>query len=104
MNREKELQVGARTAEALVYVAGLAGVAAGGLLLRADRPVEAVVVWALTFCAGAALRLLATMSRAVAEILARTKAVGDRIDRIDAGTTAPSPAPRHPDDRWGRLH
>lgn len=103
MNRERELHIGARTAEALVYVVGLAGVAAGGLLLRGDRPAYAVVVWALTFCAGAALRLLATMSRAVAEILARTKATSDRVEHL-SGTTSGSTLPRDPDDRWGRLH
>lgn len=103
MNRERELQLGARTADALVYVVGLAGVAAGGLLLRGQRPTEAVVVWALTFCAGAAVRLLATLSRAVAEILARTKSVAERVDRLDRDTPHGRDLP-DPDDRWGRLH
>lgn len=104
MNREKELHIGARTAEALVYVVGLAGVAAGGLLLRGDSPAYAVTVWALTFCAGAGLRLLATMSRAVAEILARTKATSERVERLTATEPSGGARPRDPDDRWGRLH
>jgi hypothetical protein len=103
VNREKELHVAARTADALVYVVGLAGVAAGGLLLRADRPAYAVIAWALTFCAGAALRLLAVLARAVAEILARTKATSDRVDRLGSDPR-PYPAPPDADDRWGRLH
>lgn len=104
MNREKELHLAARTADALVYVVGLAGVAAGGLLLRADLPAYAVITWALTFCAGAGMRLLAVVARAVAEILARTKATSDRVERLGTETGRyPGPSPEA-DDRWGRLH
>lgn len=103
MNREKELHIGARTADALVYIVGLAGVAGGGLLLRADQAGYAVIVWALTFCAGAALRLLATMSRAIAEILSRSRAMTDRLQQLDSD--APVVGRRQdPSDRWGRLH
>lgn len=97
MSRDKQLQIGARTADALVYIVGLAGVAAGGLLLRDGQAAFAVVAWALTFCAGAALRLLATMARSIAEILVRVRATGERLD-------AARPSGGGHDDRWGRLH
>ena len=103
MNREKELHIGARTADALVYIVGIAGVAGGGLLLRADQGGYAVIVWALTFCAGAALRLLATMSRAVAEILSRSRAMSDRLQQLDSDGPAVGRR-QDPSDRWGRLH
>ena len=103
MNREKELQIGARAADALVYIVGLAGVAGGGLLLRADQAGYAVIVWALTFCAGAALRLLATMSRALAEILTRSRTATERLQQLQGDSPPLGHRPR-PDDRWGRLH
>lgn len=103
MSREKQLHVGARTADALVYIVGLAGVAAGALLLLDGQPAFAVVAWALTFCAGAALRLLATMARGLAEVLVRTRATSERLEASAAPGSSGVPTP-DPDDRWGRLH
>ena len=61
----------ARVADALVYTVGIAGVVAGGLLLRRDDLGFAIVAWCLTFVAGASLRLLALTARGVAELLVR---------------------------------
>ena len=104
MSREKELHQAARAVDGLVYVIGLAGVAAGGLLLRADRPAYAVIVWALTFGAGAATRLLAVVARALADLLSRTRLMTERIDRLDADAPLRHPGRPESDDRWGRLH
>lgn len=106
MDRERQLIVGARTADALVMVVGLAGVGAGGLLLARDEPIEAVLAWALTFVAGAALRLLGTIARALAEVLSQVRATSQRLERRSRAEAAePLPEDRWgSDDRWGRLH
>ena len=107
--RLRELAVAARVADALVYAAGVAGVVAGGLLFRDGEPVFAVVVWIVTFIAGAALRLASWGARALAEILERTRRLEDDVARL----AAPSPgggSPRRPDEppdpygRWGGWH
>jgi hypothetical protein len=106
----RELQTGARIADALVYAAGVAGIVAGGLLFRAGQPGFAVVAWALTFVAGAALRLAAAMARALAKLLLRTEQLEAAIDDLRrSGTTAPPPppqrdAPPDPYRRWGGWH
>lgn len=107
--RLRELAVAARVADALVYAAGVAGVVAGGLLFREGEPVFAVVVWIVTFIAGAALRLASWGARALAEILERTRRLEDDVARL----APPSPgadAPRRPGEppdpyrRWGGWH
>jgi hypothetical protein len=95
----RELQVGARIADALVYAAGLAGIVAGGLLLRAGEMGFAIVAWALTFVAGGSLRLAAAMARALAQLLVRTRGIEEEVDRMrQAG------GPPDPEGRWGRWH
>ncbi|MDP8969458.1 MAG: hypothetical protein M3N52_02945, partial [Actinomycetota bacterium] len=65
--KPSQLRAVARVADGLVYAVGLAGVVAGGLLFRDGDTALAVVAWALTFCAGAGLRLAAWLTRAMAE-------------------------------------
>ena len=84
-----QLRTAARVADALVYTVGVAGVIAGGLLLRRGDLGFAVVAWSLTFVAGAGLRLGAWIARGVAELLVRQarlqEEVGDlRADRVAA--------------------
>lgn len=71
MPSPRELRGAAAVAQSLAYVTGLAGVVAGGLLFRQGEEAFAVVVWALTFAAGAVLMISAFLTRAVAALLGR---------------------------------
>jgi len=96
-------------AEALVYVAGVAGTVAGGLLLQAGEVPLALVVWVLTFVAGALLRLVSWCARALAVLLARTERMERDLDDVRppsgpaAGSREPERAP-DPYRRWGGFH
>ncbi len=79
--RPRELLTAARMADALVWAAGLAGVIAGALLFRAGDEGFAIVAWVLTFIAGAALRLAAWASKALAELLIRTERIEEELYR-----------------------
>ena len=92
--KPSELQTAARVADALVYAAGVAGIVAGGLLFRDGQAGFAVVAWALAFVAGAALRLAAWASRALAQLLLRTDLLTEAIAGY-SGRTAPDPRPAH---------
>jgi hypothetical protein len=107
--KPRELYAAARLADALVYGAGVAGVIAGGLLFRDGNAGFAVVAWALTFVAGAALRLAAWGARALADLLLRSERIEAELARLAREQ------PRHPsgDDarapvdpyrRWGGWH
>ncbi len=97
----RELATATRIADALVYTVGVAGVVAGGLLLRSGSVGFAVVAWTLTFVAGAALRLLSTITRGIADI--KTE-----LDRLpDPSPALPHQDPDAPPDpyrRWGGWH
>ena len=100
----RELIAGARVADALVYAAGLAGVVAGGLLFRDGQAGWAVVAWALTFVAGAALRLAAAACRALAQLLERSERIEAELRHLSLAPPPPAPdAERTPDPyrRWG---
>ena len=83
-----QLRTAARVADALVYTVGIAGVIAGGLLLRRDDLGFAIVAWSLTFVAGAGLRLGAWVARGVAELLVRQSALADAVNDIRADRVA----------------
>jgi hypothetical protein len=83
-----QLRTAARVADALVYTVGVAGVIAGGLLLRRGDLGFAVVAWSLTFVAGAGLRLGAWVARGVAELLVRQAALYDAVNDIRADRIA----------------
>lgn len=109
--RPSELRVAARVADALVYAAGLAGVIAGGVLFRNGDLPFAVVAWMLTFVAGAALRLAAWASRAMAELLIRTARIEDTLEGIRSAPPGPAPDEQRlpggipdPYRRWGGHH
>lgn len=61
----RELRTAARACTFLAYAAGLAGVAAGTLVLRDGQQALAVIVWVITFAVGAALMGVAIMVRSV---------------------------------------
>ena len=104
--KPQQLQVAARVADALVYVAGAAGVVAGGLLFRDGQSAFALVAWILTFVAGAGLRLAAWAARALAQLLVSA----DRIEhdlavlRREQAADTPQQPPRDPYGRWGGWH
>lgn len=97
----RELAIATRIADALVYTVGVAGIVAGGLLLRAGSIGFALVAWVLTFVAGATLRLISAMTRGIADIKSR-------LDR-QQDPPPPEPVPRTEDPpdpyrRWGGWH
>ena len=104
--RPQQLQVAARVADALVYVVGIAGIVAGGLRFRDGDSAFALVAWVLTFVAGAALRLAAWATRALAQLLVSA----ERIERDlavllrDRAAEAPQEPSRGPYGRWGGWH
>lgn len=83
-----QLRTAARVCDALVYTVGVAGVVAGGLLLRRGDLGFAIVAWSLTFVAGAGLRLGAWIARGVAELLVRQSALADAVNDIRAERVA----------------
>lgn len=99
---QRELAVATRTADALVYTVGIAGVVAGGLLLRSGSVGFALVAWVLTFVAGAALRLLSAITRGIADIKSEVERSRDPLPPVER--------PRDPDQppdpyrRWGGWH
>ncbi|HUH07142.1 MAG TPA: hypothetical protein VML96_04965 [Egibacteraceae bacterium] len=99
----RELRTAARVADALVYAAGIAGVVAGALLFEAGDAGFAVVAWALTFVAGAGLRLAAAAARALAELLVRSRQMEDDLAALRGAQAAPRESDGVPDPypRWG---
>jgi len=110
--KPSELYTAARIADALVYAAGIAGVVAGGLLFQEGYPGFTLVAWALTFCVGAGLRLIAWSAKGVAQLLERTDALVDEVGHLQRrlAQSGPPSAPqqvdpdRDPYRRWGGFH
>ena len=100
----RELVVATRTADALVYTVGIAGVVAGGLLLRSGSTGFALVAFVLTFVAGAALRLLSAITRGIADIKRQLDAAGERDGLPPPLPPADPDAPPDPYRRWGGWH
>ena len=99
--RPGQLHSAARLSTALVYTVGVAGVIAGGVLWREGNVPFALVAWALTFVAGAALQLVAWLTRGVAQILQRIEQLGEEI-RLMRGDRLTSEGLADPDDPYGR--
>lgn len=72
-----QLRAAARVVDALVYAVGVAGVVAGALRFQAGDLPSALVLWVLTFAAGAVLRLVAWGARALAQLLEQS----ERLER-----------------------
>jgi hypothetical protein len=98
----RELAVATRTADALVYTVGIAGVVAGGLLLRGGSAGFALVAFVLTFVAGAALRLLSAITRGIADIKRELDAQQEPSSPVPP--PADPDAPPDPYRRWGGWH
>lgn len=80
----RELRGAAAVAQSLAYVAGLAGVVAGGLLFRQGDEAFAVVVWAMTFATGAILMIAAFLTRAIAALLGRVARIESDVSVLVA--------------------
>lgn len=94
----KDLHGAASVAQTLAYVVGLAGVVAGGIVFRSMGEVGlALLVWVLTFAAGALLMIVAFLVNGLAALLARTAAMEQDL-RVLLGRNDPNP----PDDPYDR--
>jgi hypothetical protein len=93
-----QLRTASIVADALVYVVGIAGVVAGGLLLRRGDMGFAIVAWSLTFVAGAGLRLGASVARGLAEMLVRQAQIDEAISDLRAARVAEQR--RDPGTHW----
>ena len=106
--KPRDLHTAARVADALVYAAGIAGVVAGGLLFRDGQEAFAVIVWVLTFIAGAGLRLASWAARALADLLVRSARIEADVALLAAERHAPertdSGGPADPYGRWRGWH
>lgn len=95
----RDLRGAAALAQALAYVAGIAGVVAGALLYGNGQVGFAIVAWTLTFAAGAVLMITAFLARAAAALLARLarieQDVAVLVARDSERRTAPDPWSRH---------
>jgi choline-glycine betaine transporter len=65
----KELRGAGRACTFLAYAAGLAGIAAGTIVLRDGELAFAVILWTITFAVGAALMGVSVLIRAIAGLL-----------------------------------
>lgn len=95
----KDLRGAAAVAQSLAYVSGLAGVIAGALVYRQGEVALAVVLWVLTFAAGALMMIAAFLARGLAALLARLAQMESNVavllrDRAADTTTETWPPPR----------
>jgi hypothetical protein len=73
----RELTIAGRACVIMAYAGGLAGIAAGTLLLREDELAFAVIIWTLTFAVGAVLMAVSLIIRALSGLAAQ-------LGRVDA--------------------
>lgn len=96
--RPKDLRGAANVARALAYVLGLVGVVAGAVVYRSLGNVAlAVVVWVITFAAGAVLMIAAFLCDGLAALLARTASLEQELRTVTRR--------QDPDDEpWSAQH
>lgn len=100
----KELRSAARACTFLSYAAGLAGVAAGALVLRDGELAFAIILWTITFAVGAALMGVSVLVRAFAGLSTQITRMESDL-RVLAADHANDPrlSPNDPDrDPWLR--
>jgi len=96
----KEMRTAARACLFLAYAAGLAGVAAGTLVLRAGDVVFAIIIWVITFAVGASLMGVSVLIRAMSAIRTDLERISSDVRVLVADRhrdTLPTP-PR--EDPW----
>jgi hypothetical protein len=100
----KELRSAARACTVLAYAAGLAGVAAGTLVLRDGDLAFAIILWTITFAVGAALMGVAVVVRAVAGLIGQVDRLGSEVRVLVADRDRERPlAPGPERDPWRGL-
>ena len=100
----RELTVAARACVFMAYAAGLAGVAAGAIVLRDGELAFAVILWTITFAVGAVLmgtslliRALSGLSTQLLRLESDVQVLRSDRSRLD------SPLPPEPErDPWLR--
>ena len=98
--RPKDLRGAGHVGRALAYVLGLVGVVAGTVVFRTlGNPALAVVVWVITFAAGAVLMIAAFLCDGLAALLARTAALEHELRTV----TRPRRGPDD-DEPWSAGH
>jgi hypothetical protein len=99
----KELRGAARACTVLAYAAGLAGVAAGTLVLRDGDLAFAIILWTITFAVGAALMGVAVVIRAVAGLVTQVTRMETDVRVLVADRHRQQPLSPEPDrDPWLR--
>ena len=94
--RPRDLRGAANVARALAYVLGLVGVVAGAVVYRSGGGTgPAVVIWVITFAAGAVLMIAAFLCDGLAALLARTAALEQELRTVTR---------RRDDEPWSGGH
>lgn len=97
----RELTVAARACVFMAYAAGLAGVAAGAIVLREGELAFAVILWTVTFAVGAVLMGVSLLVRAVSGLSAQVLRMASELrvlteDRARQETVGPPEPDRDP--------
>jgi hypothetical protein len=99
----KELRGAARACTFLAYAAGLAGVAAGTLVLREGELAFAIILWTVTFAVGASLMGVAVVIRAVAGLSTQVTRMESDVRVLVSDRHRDRPLSPEPDrDPWLR--
>ena len=94
----KDLRGAANVARGLAYVLGLVGVVAGAAVYRTASNIGlAVVVWVITFAAGAVLMIAAFLCDGLAALLGRTAALEHELRSVTR-------RPGQDDEPWSANH
>ncbi len=99
----RELRTAARACVFLAYAAGLAGVAAGTILLRDGELAFAVILWTITFAVGATLMGVSVVVRVLGGMLAQLHRLESDV-RVLTVERAREPGVRPVDDDPWRAH
>lgn len=96
----KDLRSAARACTMLAYAAGLAGVAAGTLLLRDGDLPFAIILWIITFAVGAALMGVAVVVRAMAGLIVQVTRMESDVRVLVSDRLRREPDPLGERDPW----
>lgn len=82
----RDLRGAAAVARSLAYVLGLVGVVAGAVVYRSGAGVgPAVVIWVITFAAGAVLMIAGFLCEGLAALLGRTASLEQELRALTRG-------------------
>lgn len=94
----KEMRTAARACLFLAYAAGLAGVAAGTLVLREGDLTFAIILWVITFAVGASLMGVSVLIRALSAMRTELERMGSDVRVLVADRQTSRASPR--EDPW----